>query len=113
MGGAPEKFDRVACVQALIDKRVVNVMTSDYMRPAGTLAKKGLFMVRSILNNPLVERAKILGNITVGENANGDSLVEKEARSCRSSRTLHFTLHTLSLLLHTSYFLLSTSYRRS
>ena len=49
-------------LKALIDDRVVKVMTSDYMRPAGEVAKKGLFMVRSLLNNPLIERAKILGN---------------------------------------------------
>ncbi len=48
-------------LKVLIDKRVVKVMTSDYMRPAGVAAKKGLHLVRSILNNPVLERTKILG----------------------------------------------------
>ncbi len=50
-------------LKVLIDKRVVNVMTSDYMRPASKLTKRALHTVRSILNNPVLTRAKALGTL--------------------------------------------------
>jgi len=50
-------------LKVLIDKRVVNVMTSDYMRPASKITKRALHTVRSILNNPVLTRAKAMGTL--------------------------------------------------
>lgn len=48
-------------LKMLIDERVVEVMTSDYMAPAGGVAKRGFQFLRKALRNPAVERAKAMG----------------------------------------------------
>lgn len=48
-------------LKALIDKRVVNVMTSDYVAPLGNVAKTAIRGLRAALRNPAIERAKALG----------------------------------------------------
>jgi len=48
-------------LKVLIDRRVVDVMTSDYMAPAGNLAKAAIRTLRAALRNPAIERAKALG----------------------------------------------------
>ncbi len=48
-------------LEALIDRRVVDVMTSDYMAPAGTVAKAAIRGLRQALRSPAVERARALG----------------------------------------------------
>ncbi|MDP6931756.1 MAG: radical SAM protein [Myxococcota bacterium] len=48
-------------LKALIDERVVKVMTSDYLEPVGEVTRKGLGVLRKILRNPAVERAKAMG----------------------------------------------------
>ena len=50
-------------LKVLIDERVVNVMTSDYMRPFSKVSKRMLGMVRSAINNPVLTRAKALGTL--------------------------------------------------
>lgn len=53
-----------ALLKALIDERVVNVMTSDYLEPAGAVAKKGMGLLRRVMRNPAIERAKALGTLS-------------------------------------------------
>ncbi len=48
-------------LKVLIDRRVVDVMTSDYMAPAGNVAKQAIHSLRQALRSPAVERAKALG----------------------------------------------------
>ena len=48
-------------LKVLIDEQVVNVMTSDYMEPAGRVAKKAMGFARKVIRNPALERAKALG----------------------------------------------------
>ncbi|MEY3211277.1 MAG: hypothetical protein RIT28_1758 [Pseudomonadota bacterium] len=48
-------------LKAAIHPDVVKVMTSDYMRPVGELAKAGVGRVRALMRNPALERAKALG----------------------------------------------------
>ena len=48
-------------LKVLIDRRVVDVMTSDYMAPAGNVAKTAIQSLRQALRSPAVERAKALG----------------------------------------------------
>jgi len=50
-------------LKVLIDERVVEVMTSDYMAPAGELAKKGIALIRKAIRNPAIDRAKALGTL--------------------------------------------------
>lgn len=50
-------------LKMLIDKRVVSMMTSDYLSPFGDVAKTGLANLRRIIRNPAVERAKALGTL--------------------------------------------------
>ena len=47
----------------LIDERVVTLATSDYMAPAGELAKRTFSVLRKVLRNPAIERAKALGTL--------------------------------------------------
>ena len=51
-------------LKALIDERVVDVMTSDYLDPAGAVAKKGMGLLRRVMRNPAIERAKALGTLS-------------------------------------------------
>jgi hypothetical protein len=51
-------------LKALIDERVVDVMTSDYLEPAGAVAKKGMGLLRRVMRNPAIERAKALGTLS-------------------------------------------------
>ncbi len=48
-------------LKILIDRRVVDVMTSDYLAPAGTAAKSAIHSLRQALRSPVVARAKALG----------------------------------------------------
>jgi anaerobic magnesium-protoporphyrin IX monomethyl ester cyclase len=48
-------------LKILIDRRVVDAMTSDYMAPAGNVAKAAIQGLRKLLRNPAIERAKALG----------------------------------------------------
>lgn len=48
-------------LKVLIDRRVVDVMTSDYMAPAGKVARAAIQGLRQALRNPAIERAKALG----------------------------------------------------
>jgi hypothetical protein len=48
-------------LEALIDRRVVDVMTSDYLAPAGKVATHAIRGLRKALRSPAVERAKALG----------------------------------------------------
>lgn len=50
-------------LKALIDPRVVQLMSSDYMSPLGDVAKKSMGFLRKALRNPAVERAKALGTL--------------------------------------------------
>lgn len=50
-------------LKLLIDERVVEVMTSDYMEPAGEVAKKGMRWLRKALRNPAIERARAMGTM--------------------------------------------------
>jgi hypothetical protein len=50
-------------LDALTDERVVRVMTSEGMEPAGEVVKKGIRRFRSLLRNPTLERAKALGTL--------------------------------------------------
>jgi len=50
-------------LKALIDERVVKVMTSEGMEPAGEILKRGIRRFRSLLRNPTLERAKALGTL--------------------------------------------------
>ncbi len=50
-------------LDALTDERVVRVMTSDGLEPAGEVMKKGIRRFRSLLRNPTLERAKALGTL--------------------------------------------------
>jgi len=50
-------------LKVLIDERVVNAATSDYLAPAGELAKRTFSVLRRVLRNPAVERAKALGTL--------------------------------------------------
>ena len=52
-----------ALLEKLIDERVVKLMTSDYMEPAGELMKKTFTMLRRLMRNPAVERARALGTL--------------------------------------------------
>jgi anaerobic magnesium-protoporphyrin IX monomethyl ester cyclase len=47
-----------------IDERVVAAMTSDYMEPAGELMKGAFNLLRRVMRNPAIERAKALGTLT-------------------------------------------------
>lgn len=51
-------------LKVLIDRRVVDVMTSDYMRPAGTAAQMALNGFRKLMRNPAIERARALGTVS-------------------------------------------------
>ncbi len=51
-------------LEKLIDERVVKVMTSDYMAPAGEVARKALGLARRVLRNPAVERARAMGTLS-------------------------------------------------
>ena len=51
-------------LKVLIDERVVRTMTSDYMSPAGTMAKKTFTVLRKVMRNPAVERARAMGTLT-------------------------------------------------
>jgi radical SAM superfamily enzyme YgiQ (UPF0313 family) len=50
-------------LKALIDERVVKLATSDYMAPAGELAKRTFTVLRRVLRNPAVERARAMGTL--------------------------------------------------
>ena len=50
-------------LKVLIDERVVKVATSDYMAPAGELAKRTFTLMRRVMRNPAIERAKALGTL--------------------------------------------------
>ena len=50
-------------LKMLIDERVVDVMTSDYLSPLGDVAKSALAGIRRMIRNPAVERAKALGTL--------------------------------------------------
>jgi len=50
-------------LKVLIDKRVVRVATSDYLAPAGEVAKRTFSILRKVLRNPAVERARALGTL--------------------------------------------------
>ncbi len=50
-------------LKVLIDERVVKLATSDYLAPAGELAKRSFTMLRRVMRNPAVERAKALGTL--------------------------------------------------
>jgi anaerobic magnesium-protoporphyrin IX monomethyl ester cyclase len=51
-------------LKLLIDRRVVDVATSDYAAPAGFVAKKALDAFRKLMRNPAVERARALGTVS-------------------------------------------------
>jgi radical SAM superfamily enzyme YgiQ (UPF0313 family) len=61
-------------LKVLIDERVVDVLTSDYMAPAGEVAKKTFNFIRRTMRNPAVERAKALG--TLGKLKNFEARLE-------------------------------------
>ncbi len=48
-------------LKLLIDRRVVDTMTSDYMAPAGEVAKTAIRGLRAALRSPAIERARGLG----------------------------------------------------
>ena len=48
-------------LKVLIDRRVVDVLTSDYAAPAGKVTKFALDTFRKAMRNPAVERARALG----------------------------------------------------
>ena len=48
-------------LKVLINRKVVDFMTSDYMAPAGVAAKAAIHSVRQALRSPAVERAKAMG----------------------------------------------------
>ena len=48
-------------LKALIDERVVKLMTSDYMEPAGEAAKTAFKWLRKVMRNPAIERARAMG----------------------------------------------------
>lgn len=50
-------------LKVLIDERVVNVMTSDYMTPAGQVMLGALGLFRKAMRNPAIERARALGTV--------------------------------------------------
>lgn len=50
-------------LKALIDPRVVELMSSDYVAPLGDVAKKSMGFLRKALRNPAIERAKALGTL--------------------------------------------------
>jgi anaerobic magnesium-protoporphyrin IX monomethyl ester cyclase len=50
-------------LEALIDRRVVDLATSDYARPFASLAKAGIGKLRAALRNPALERAEALGTM--------------------------------------------------
>ena len=50
-------------LKVLIDERVVKAATSDYMAPAGELAKRTFSVLRKVMRNPAIERAKALGTL--------------------------------------------------
>lgn len=50
-------------LKLLIDERVVEFMTSDYMAPAGTMATQLFTFLRKVMRNPAIERAKALGTM--------------------------------------------------
>jgi anaerobic magnesium-protoporphyrin IX monomethyl ester cyclase len=50
-------------LKVLIDERVVKLATSDYMAPAGELAKRTFSVLRKVMRNPAIERAKALGTL--------------------------------------------------
>jgi len=50
-------------LKLLIDERVVEVMTSDYMEPAGVVAKRGMKWLRKVMRNPAIERARAMGTM--------------------------------------------------
>ena len=50
-------------LKVLIDERVVKVATSDYLAPAGELAKRTFTLMRRVMRNPAIERAKALGTL--------------------------------------------------
>lgn len=51
-------------LKVLIDRRVAEFMTSDYMAPAGSAAQIALNGFRKLLRNPAVERARALGTVS-------------------------------------------------
>ncbi len=48
-------------LKVLIDRRVVDLMMSDYMAPAGNVAKAAIRGLRAAMRNPALERARALG----------------------------------------------------
>jgi anaerobic magnesium-protoporphyrin IX monomethyl ester cyclase len=50
-------------LKALIDERVVNLATSDYMAPVGEALKRSFNVWRRVMRNPAVERAKAMGTL--------------------------------------------------
>jgi anaerobic magnesium-protoporphyrin IX monomethyl ester cyclase len=50
-------------LEKLIDDKVVEWMTSDYMRPAAHVSKKLVGALRSAMNNPVLARARALGTL--------------------------------------------------
>ena len=50
-------------LKVLIDERVVKMATSDYMAPAGELAKRTFSVLRKVMRNPALERAKAMGTL--------------------------------------------------
>jgi anaerobic magnesium-protoporphyrin IX monomethyl ester cyclase len=51
-------------LKVLTNKRVAEVMTSDYMAPAGVVAKKALDVFRVVARNPAIQRARELGDVS-------------------------------------------------
>jgi hypothetical protein len=51
-------------LKMMIDERVVNTMTSDYMAPAGEVAKRSFSFLRKVMRNPAVERARAMGTMS-------------------------------------------------
>ena len=50
-------------LKVLIDERVVKLATSDYMAPVGELAKRTFSVLRKVMRNPAIERAKAMGTL--------------------------------------------------
>ena len=50
-------------LKLMIDEQVVKFMTSDYMEPAGEVAKQAFTFLRKAMRNPAIERAKALGTM--------------------------------------------------
>jgi anaerobic magnesium-protoporphyrin IX monomethyl ester cyclase len=50
-------------LKALIDERVVRLMTSDYVEPAGDVIKGAFQVLRKVMRNPAVERARAMGTL--------------------------------------------------